>query len=114
MPKLDDAAYGDIADTLRARVAVHAPEWTDNNESDPGGEEIELCDPARASLPPTGGALYVTLHHVERPTHPLPAANGDEFSWIEEGFAVRIEAAPTGDAVALARLLGTHNRWRVD
>jgi hypothetical protein len=232
MPKLDDAAYGDIAATLRARVDAHAPEWTDNNESDPGilllelfafvtesllyrqnlipergrssaarlarlaqalaggtapghtlvrpryfagqllgaddfsleqdyfrhrirrlnrevigagvvrglavsvqpddtgtgqqvvvapgfaidphGEEIELCDPARASLPPTGGLLYVTLHHAERPTHPLPAANGDEFSRIEEGFAVRIEAAPTGDAVALARLLGTHNRWRVD
>ena len=42
MPKLDDAAYGDIADTLRARVALHAPERTDNNESDPGIALLEL------------------------------------------------------------------------
>src|SRR5712671_604066 len=195
MPKLDDAAYGDIAATLRARVDAHAPEWTDNNESDPGilllelfafitesllyrqnlipdrgrssaarlatfaqaladrttgapdhtlvrpryfagqllgaddfsleqdyfrhrlrrlnrevigagvvrglgvsvqpddsgtgqrvvvepgfaidphGEEIEACGAATAALPPTGGLLYVTLHHAERPTHPQPAAN---------------------------------------
>jgi hypothetical protein len=232
MQKLDDAAYGDIADALRARVAARAPEWTDNNESDPGvvllelfafvtesllyrqnlipergrsnaarlaklaqalaggtaaghtlvrpryfagqllgaddfsldqdyfrhrirrlnrelvgagvvrglgvsvqpddagtgqqvvvapgfaidphGEEIELCDPARASLPPTGGLLYVTLHHAERPTHPLPAANGNEFSRTEEGFAIRIDAAPSGDAVALARLVGAHGHWHVE
>ena len=234
MPKLDDAAYGDIAATLRTRVDAHAPEWTDNNESDPGilllelfafvtesllyrqnlipergrssaarlatfaqaladrttgapdhtlvrpryfagqllgaddfsleqdyfrhrirrlnrelfgagivrglgvsvqpddagagqqvvvapgfaidphGGEIELCDPARAGLPPAGGLLYVTLHHAERPTRPVPAANGNEFSRTEEGFSLRIEAAPTGDAVALARLLGAHDRWRVD
>ena len=42
MPKLDDAAYGDIADTLRARVAAHAPQWTDNSESDPGVVLLEL------------------------------------------------------------------------
>ena len=232
MPKLDDAAYGDIADTLRARVAAHAPQWTDNSECDPGvvllelfafvtesllyrqnlipergrssaarlaklaqalaggtaaghtlvrpryfagqllgaddfsleqdyfrhrirrlnrelvgagivrglgvsvqpddagtgqqvvvapgfaidphGEEIEACGAATAALPPTGGLLYVTLHHAERPTHPQPAANGAEFSRTEEGFAIRIEAAPTGDAVALARLHGAKGRWRVD
>jgi hypothetical protein len=234
MPKLDDAAYGDIAATLRARVDAHAPEWTDNNESDPGilllelfafvtesllyrqnlipergrssaarlatfaqaladrttgapdhtlvrpryfagqllgaddfsleqdyfrhrlrrlnrevigagvvrglgvsvqpddsgtgqrvvvepgfaidphGEEIEACGATTAALPPTGGLLYVTLHHAERPTHPQPAANGAEFSRTEEGFAIRIEAAPTGDAVALARLHGAKGRWRVD
>src|ERR1700716_1139745 len=42
MPKLDDAAYGDIADTLRARVAAHAPQWTDNSECDPGVVLLEL------------------------------------------------------------------------
>ena len=68
----------------------------------------------KLGLPPAGGLLYVTLHHAERPTRPLPAANGNEFSRTEEGFSLRIEAAPTGDAVALARLLGAHGRWRVD
>jgi hypothetical protein len=232
MQKLDDAAYGDIAATLRARVAVHAPEWTDNNESDPGivlvelfafvtesllyrqnlmpergrssaarlatfaqalagggaadhtlvrpryfagqllgaddfsleqdyfrhrmrrlnrelfgagivrglgvsvqpddtgtgqqvvvapgfaidphGEEIELCGPARAGLPPTGQLLYVTLSHAERPTRPQPGPNGEEFSRIEEGSVIRLEAAAPGDAVALARLLGANGHWRAD
>jgi len=234
MPKLDDAAYGDIAATLRARVDAHAPEWTDNNESDPGilllelfafvtesllyrqnalpergrssaarlakfaqaladdetraacgafermryffgqvlgadefrteqdyfrhrlrrlnrelvgtgvvrglgvsvqaddsgtgqhvvvkpgfaidprGEEIEVCGSASASLPQTGSVLYVTLHHAERLTRPQPALNGTEFGRIEDGFAVRLEAAPGDEAVALARLVGTHGRWRVD
>jgi hypothetical protein len=232
MPELDDAAFGDIADTLRARVAAHAPEWTDNSESDPGivllelfafvtesliyrqdlipergrasaarlaklaqalagdtaaghtlvrpryfvgqllgaddfsleqdyfrqrlrrlnreligagvvrglgvsvelddsgtgqlvvvgpgfaidphGEEIEVCGPATASLPQTDNRVYVTLHHAEQPARPVPAPIGTEFSRIEEGFAIRVEAAPAGDAVALARLLGADGRWRVD
>jgi hypothetical protein len=234
MPKLDDAAYSDIAATLRARVAAHAPEWTDNNESDPGivllelfafitesllyrqnlmpergrssaarlakfaqaladdktraacgalertryffgqvlgadefrieqdyfrhrlrrlnrelvgagvvrglgvsvqpqdsgpgqqvvvepgfaidprGEEIEVCGLASASLPQTGALLYVTLYHAERLTRPQPALNGTEFGRIKDGFAVRLEAAPADDAVALARLVGAHGRWRVD
>jgi hypothetical protein len=78
------------------------------------GEEIELCGPATAGLPQTAGPLYVTLHHAERPTRRLPAANGNEFSRIEEGFAIRVEAAPTGPAVVLARLLHANARWRVD
>src|SRR4051812_9908516 len=36
MPELDEAGFRDIAATLRERVIAHAPEWTDNNESDPG------------------------------------------------------------------------------
>jgi hypothetical protein len=231
MPELDDAAFGDIADTLRARVAAHAPEWADHGESnpdvallelfafvtesllyrqnlipdrgrasaarlaklaqalagaaaagtperpryfvgqvlgaddfsleqeyfrhrirrlnreligagvvrglgvsvqpdgagtgqqvvvapgfavDPRGEEIEVRGPATASLPPIGQLLYVTLSHAERPTRPLPGPNGEEFSRIEEGFAVRLEAAAPGDAVALARLLGANGHWRAD
>jgi hypothetical protein len=231
MPELDDAAYSDIADTLRARVAAHAPEWTDNSDSDPGvallalfafvtesllyrqnlipergrasaarlatlaqalagataagtlerpryfagqmlgaddfaleqdyfrhrirrlnrevigmgvvrglgvsvqpdgsgtgqqvvvtpgfaidprGEEIEVRGPATASLPPAGQLLYVTLSHAERPTGPVPVADREEFSRIEEGFAIRLEAAAPGDAVALARLLGANGHWRSD
>jgi hypothetical protein len=235
MPELDDAAYDELAKLLRQRVAALAPDWTDNNESDPGiallelfafltesilyranqipergraraarlaqvaqalandnagqashvlertryffgrllgvddfrleqdyfrerlrrlnrelqgygvvrglgvsvrhddsgtsevvvepgfaidarGEEIEVCVLATAGLPPTGQLLYVTLHHAERPTHPQPAVDGEaaQFGRIEEGFAVRLEAAPAGDAVALARLLRAQNGWRVD
>jgi hypothetical protein len=58
--------------------------------------------------------LYVTLHQAERLTRPQPALNGTEFGRIEDGFAVRLEAAPADDAVALARLLGARGRWRLD
>jgi hypothetical protein len=42
MQKLDDAAYGDISRSLRDRVVAHVPDWTDNNESDPGIVLLEL------------------------------------------------------------------------
>ena len=73
-----------------------------------------MCGPATAGLPQTGNRVYVTLHHAEQPARPVPAPIGTEFSRIEEGFAIRVEAAPAGDAVALARLLGADGRWRLD
>ncbi len=83
---------------------------------DARGEEIEVCGLATAGLPPTGQLLYVTLQHAEWPTRPQPVPDGQDtqFARIEEGFAVRVEAAPAGDAVALARLLRAQDGWRVD
>ena len=42
MQKFDEAAYRDLAEALRERVAVYAPEWTGGNDSDPGVSLIEL------------------------------------------------------------------------
>jgi hypothetical protein len=42
MQQLDEAAYSQFATLLGDRVAAYAPEWTDNNESDPGIQLIEL------------------------------------------------------------------------
>jgi hypothetical protein len=205
VPKLDEAAYGEFAKLLGDRVVAHAPEWVDNNESDPGiqliepfafltesllyranaipergrtsagrlakfalalanhnegvansnlertryffgqvlgvedfrleqdyfrqrlrrlnrelhgsgvvrglevsvrsgssgaeervvvmpgfgitpyGEEIEVCDAQTVCLPKDGRLLYVVLLHVERPSHPQPAANGQaaQFTRVE-------------------------------
>jgi len=81
---------------------------------DATGEEIEVPCVATARLPQAGRLLYVILLHAERPTHPKPAPHGVQFSRIEEGFAVRIEMAATGDGVALARLRFADGSWHVD
>jgi hypothetical protein len=81
---------------------------------DPLGEEIEVCDAQTVALPPDGRGLYVVLLHAERPTHPQPAANGQEFTRIEERFAIRLDPVPADDAVTLARLLLEDRGWRVD
>lgn len=39
---LDDAALASIAKELRRAVAVHAPDWTSSNESDPGIVLVEV------------------------------------------------------------------------
>jgi hypothetical protein len=41
-PVLDDRVYQDLVDEILQRVAVHSPEWTDFNESDPGVALLEL------------------------------------------------------------------------
>ena len=234
MPSLSDDALRDIADTLRNRVAHHAPEWTDRNEGDPGvtllqllafiadslsasqdriseeayiasmqltraalklvqispgsgtgalernnyfsgrllsaedfaleqdyfrerfrrlnrelhgagiakglevsvepegarhkvtvqpgfaigpeGEEIAVADAVMVCLPEKGDALWVALIHRERPTRPVPTADGEalQFARIEEGFAIRLEAAPDERGLALARLLREGADWRKD
>ena len=41
-PNLDDLRFSTVRDDLVRRIPVHAPEWTDHNESDPGITLIEL------------------------------------------------------------------------
>ena len=41
-PQLDDWRYDRIVTELIRRIPVHAPEWTDHNESDPGITLIQL------------------------------------------------------------------------
>jgi hypothetical protein len=81
---------------------------------DPFGEEIEVCDGQTFVLPADGRSLCVALLHAEIPSHPQPTANGQEFSRIEERFAIRLDPAPADDAVTLARLLREDRGWRVD
>lgn len=81
---------------------------------DPRGEEIEVCDVETVLLPQDGRRLYVVLLQAERLSHPQPAANGQEFSRIEEGFAICLEPDPVADAVTLACLLREDRGWHVD
>ena len=82
----------------------------------PKGEEIEMPAAATAALPGGRQSVYVILLHVERPTHPQPAAGcqDPQFTRIEEGSAVRLEAAARADGVALARLIFASDGWQVD
>jgi hypothetical protein len=41
-PKLDDLHFDRIVEEMIRRIPVHAPEWTDHNESDPGITMIQL------------------------------------------------------------------------
>lgn len=41
-PQLDDLEYQTVADQLRRRIALVAPEWTDHNDSDPGITLLQL------------------------------------------------------------------------
>ena len=42
LPNLDDRTYDDLVEEAIALIPVHAPEWTNHNESDPGITLIEL------------------------------------------------------------------------
>jgi len=81
----------------------------------PTGEEIEVPVVATACLPPSGRLLHVVIRHAERPTHPVavPDGPGVQFTRIEEGFAIGLEAAAPTDGIVLARLLHADDGWRV-
>jgi hypothetical protein len=42
LPNLDDRTFADLVTDAQALIPVHAPEWTNRNESDPGITLIEL------------------------------------------------------------------------
>jgi hypothetical protein len=42
LPNLDDRMFSDLVQEAQALIPVHAPEWTNHNESDPGITLIEL------------------------------------------------------------------------
>jgi Baseplate J-like protein len=42
VPNLDDRTFDDLYREVRARVAVHTPEWTNLNDSDPGVTLLQL------------------------------------------------------------------------
>lgn len=41
-PELDDLSFEQVVTALRQRIPVHAPEWTDHNDADPGIALIQL------------------------------------------------------------------------
>lgn len=42
LPNLDDRTFADLVEEAHALIPVHAPEWTNHNESDPGITFVEL------------------------------------------------------------------------
>lgn len=89
---------------------------------DPQGEEIEVCNESGMPLPAKGNRLLVQLMFAERPTEPVPAPvsvsaapdSEQQFSRVEETFAVVLAPVAQADAVAIARLTFDRGRWRVD
>lgn len=41
-PALDDLTYGDLVEDLAGRIPTHAPEWTNQDASDPGFTLLDL------------------------------------------------------------------------
>jgi hypothetical protein len=41
-PALDDVTYGDLVSEVAARIPAHAPEWTNQDASDPGFSLLDL------------------------------------------------------------------------
>ena len=82
----------------------------------PHGEEVEVCELQTIDPPEEGHLSYVVLLHVEVSSHPVPAVNGGgtEFTRVEEGFAIRFEAAPLDAGVTLARLVRKDSGWHID
>jgi hypothetical protein len=83
----------------------------------PDGEEIAVRERATCALPAEGSVLYVTLSYSERPTRPVPQLaeeGGGAFTRIEESFALAAEEKVASGTLALARLVHTDARWRVD
>ena len=81
---------------------------------DQNGEDIQVGTAVTVCLPDKGDTLWAVLMHREQPTRPVPAAEGEalQFTRIEEGFAICLEASPDERGLALARLLRDGAGWR--
>ncbi|MFE9690603.1 putative baseplate assembly protein [Micromonospora sp. NPDC005806] len=102
IPVLDDRSYDQLMAEVRARAAVHTPEWTNLNASDPGITILELFAFLTDNLlyrsnripeanrlkfltmlgialqPPTPGRALVTVANVKGPLDPLALPAGTE------------------------------------
>ena len=54
-PKDDGHSFEQLAETLLARIPVHAPEWADHDVSDPGVTLLELFASLAEDLSSLGG-----------------------------------------------------------
>ncbi len=84
---------------------------------DPRGEEIEVCVQTSVKLPPPSGVLLVQLIFSESlgvPVTAVPPESRQQFSRVEETFAVVLAQAIRPDAVPLARLTTARGRWLLD
>ncbi len=84
---------------------------------DPRGEEIEVCAQTSVKLPPPSGVLLVQLIFAESLSVPVPGVppqREQQFSRVEETFAIVLAQAIRPDAVPLARLTAGRRRWRLD
>ncbi|HEY3125128.1 MAG TPA: hypothetical protein VGK70_13835 [Thermoanaerobaculia bacterium] len=97
----------------QGQVAVVEPGFA----FDPRGEEIEVCAQTCVNLPPPSGVLLVQLIFSESlavPVAAVPPESEQQFSRVEETFAVVLAQAVRPDAVPLARLTAARGRWQLD
>jgi hypothetical protein len=90
------------------------------------GREICVDAPCRLGLPATGAAAVVQIAYRERPCRSVAtgstaseggasdAASNVEPTRIAETFSATVAAAPSPDAIALARVRRVRGRWRLD
>jgi hypothetical protein len=97
----------------QGQVAVVEPGFA----FDPRGEEIEVCTQTSVKLPPPSGVFLVQLMFAESFAVPVPAVppeSEQQFSRVEETFAIVLTQAIRPNAVPLARLTAGRGRWQLD
>jgi predicted phage baseplate assembly protein len=87
IPNLDDRRFQDLVDEAKHRLALHCPEWSDHNVSDPGITLIELfahmVDQLNFRLNQVPDRLYVQLLElVGVRRFPPSAASADVTFWL--------------------------------
>jgi hypothetical protein len=79
------------------------------------GEEICLPRGVALAAPVSGDAAFVTLRYWERPCSPTTTIDGGTAtSRIEEACVLGLKSSVADPAIALARLIRSENRWRLD
>jgi hypothetical protein len=83
---------------------------------DPNGEEISVPLPVELLPPAAGDVAFVTLRYWESPCPPVPALEEGELEspCVEEACVIGIKPDVVAPAIALARLVRSDGRWRVD
>ena len=98
---------GDLRVTVEPGAAV-----------DPQGELIEAPRTISLALPANGGELFVQIRYTEQPCNPVPAsitaADGQQYSRVEEGALAALAPSENASCVSLARLQFTGDAWVVD
>lgn len=108
-PPIDNRRYQDLVDELTARIAVHTPEWTNFNASDPGITLIHLFAHLTENMlyrvnqiPERNRLKFLNLLNI--PLQPAREARGIVRFAAEQG-ALETMLLPTGTEVAAGSVL---------
>jgi predicted phage baseplate assembly protein len=107
IPNLDDRRFQDLVDEAKHRLALHCPEWSDHNVSDPGVMLIELfahmVDQLAFRLNQVPDKLYLQMLELVGVKRYPPTAAGAEVTFWLSAPATLTLAVPAGAQVATPR-----------